>query len=107
MGQHQCSIPYPSTMIIRLFYACIIAGAFAGFANSSSAAQAAESQALVTGAVEKLGGAKRLAEIATLADDGKHKHLDPQEAPDTDVGYLLGGKSRFTLSMDIANGRAR
>ena len=94
-------------MIIRLFYACIIAGAFAGFANSSSAAQAAESQALVTGAVEKLGGAKRLAEIATLAVDGKHKHWDPQETPEPDVGNRLGGESRFTLSMDIANGRAR
>ena len=91
-------------MIIRLFYACIIAGALAGFANSS-AAQAAESQALVTGAVEKLGGAKRLAEIATLAVDGKHKHWDPQETPEPDVGNRLGGerasRCRWILRMAV------
>jgi glyoxylase-like metal-dependent hydrolase (beta-lactamase superfamily II) len=93
-------------MIIRFFYASIIVGALAGLVNCS-AVRAAEPQALVTGAVEKLGGAKRLAEIATLVVGGKHKHWDPQETPEPDVGNRLGGESRFTLSMDVAHENAR
>ena len=93
-------------MIIRFFYASICAAVLAGIVSCSTVV-AAESQALVAGAVEKLGGAKNLSGIATLSVAGRHKHWDPQETPEPDVGNRLGGESRFTLSMDIANGRAR
>jgi glyoxylase-like metal-dependent hydrolase (beta-lactamase superfamily II) len=70
-------------------------------------AVAAEPSALVARAIDKLGGAKKLSDIATLSITGKHKHWDPQETPEPDVGNRLGGESRFTLSMDIAHDRAR
>jgi hypothetical protein len=69
--------------------------------------RAAEPSALVATAIDKLGGAKKLSEIATLSVTATHKHWDPQETLDADVGNRLGGESRFTLSMDIAHGRAR
>ena len=55
----------------------------------------------------QLGGAKKLSEIVTLSVAGRHKHWDPQETPEPDVGNRLGGESRFTLSMDVAHERAR
>jgi glyoxylase-like metal-dependent hydrolase (beta-lactamase superfamily II) len=69
--------------------------------------RAADPSALVARAVEKLGGAKRLSEIATLSISARHRHWDPQETLEPDVGNRLGGESRLTLSMDIANGGAR
>jgi glyoxylase-like metal-dependent hydrolase (beta-lactamase superfamily II) len=68
---------------------------------------ATEPSALVARAVEKLGGTKKLSEIATLSISARHKHWDPQETLEPDIGNRLGGESRFTLSMDIAHGRAR
>jgi glyoxylase-like metal-dependent hydrolase (beta-lactamase superfamily II) len=70
-------------------------------------AVAAEPSALVAGAIERLGGAKKLSDIATLSIAARHKHWDPQETPEPDVGNRLGGESRFTLSMDAAHNRAR
>src|ERR1700689_2814525 len=70
-------------------------------------AVAAEPSALVARAIDKLGGAKKLSDIATLSITGQHKHWDPQETPEPDVGNRLGGEPRFTLPLDIANGRAR
>jgi hypothetical protein len=70
-------------------------------------AYAAEPPALVATAIEKLGGAKKLADIATLSIIGKHRHWDPQETPEPDVGNRFGGESRFTLTMDVAHGRER
>ena len=93
-------------MTVRFAHAAICAGALAGFLNCSTVL-AAESQALVTGAVEKLGGAQKLSDIATLSIVARHKHWDPQETLEPDVGNRLGGESRFTLSMDLAYDRAR
>jgi glyoxylase-like metal-dependent hydrolase (beta-lactamase superfamily II) len=69
--------------------------------------RAEEPAALVARAIEKLGGAKRLSEIATISITARHKHWDPQETPEPDVGNRLGGESRFTLLMDIGRDRAR
>jgi glyoxylase-like metal-dependent hydrolase (beta-lactamase superfamily II) len=69
--------------------------------------RASEPVTLVARAIEKLGGAKGLSDIATLAIAARHKHWDPQETFEPDVGNRLGGEARFTLSMDIARGRAR
>lgn len=69
--------------------------------------RAAEPAALVAAAIEKLGGAKQLSGIATLAIIGRHKHWDPQETPEPDIGNRFGGESHFALSMDIAHDRAR
>ena len=57
--------------------------------------RAAEPSALVAGAVEKLGGAKKLADIATVSIAARHKHWDPPETPEPDIGNRLGGESRF------------
>ena len=70
-------------------------------------AHAAEPLTLVAGAIEKLGGAKKLSDIATLSITARLKHWDPQETPEPDQGNRLGGESRFTLSMDLAQSRAR
>ena len=70
-------------------------------------ALAAEPSALVARAIEKLGGATRLSQIATLSISARHRHWDPQETLEPDVGNRLGGESHFTLSMDIAHDRAR
>jgi glyoxylase-like metal-dependent hydrolase (beta-lactamase superfamily II) len=70
-------------------------------------AAAAEPSALVATAIDRLGGAEKLSRIATFMVSGRHRHWDPQEAPDPYVGTKLGGESRFTLSDDVANGRAR
>ena len=93
-------------MIVRFLYAAIYAIALAGLVNCSTVL-AAEPQALVVGAIEQLGGEKTLSEIVTLSVAGRHKHWDPQETPEPDVGNRLGGESRFTLSMDVAHERAR
>jgi glyoxylase-like metal-dependent hydrolase (beta-lactamase superfamily II) len=69
--------------------------------------RAAEPSALVARAIDKLGGTPKLSGIATLSISGKHKHWDPQETPEPDVGNRLGGESRFTLSMEFAHERAR
>jgi hypothetical protein len=61
----------------------------------------------VARAIEKLGGEKRLSQIATLSMSARHRHWDPQETLEPDVGNRLGGESHFTLSMDIAHDRAR
>jgi len=68
---------------------------------------AAEPQALVADAIEKLGGTKKLSDIATISIVAKHRHWDPQETVEPDQGNRLGGDSRFTLSMDVAHHRAR
>ena len=83
--------------------------ALAGFlaVTGTTAAHAAEPLSLVTGAIEKQGGAKKLADIASLSIAGKHRHWDPQETPEPDVGNRLGGDSRFTLTMDVAHNRER
>jgi glyoxylase-like metal-dependent hydrolase (beta-lactamase superfamily II) len=78
-----------------------------GFFASVAPVLATEPSALVATAIEKLGGAAKLSSIATLSVAAKHRHWDPQETLEPDVGNRLGGESRFTLSMDIANGRAR
>lgn len=85
------------------------AAALAGFlaVTGITSACAAEPLSLVTGAIEKQGGAKKLADIATLSIIGKHRHWDPQETPEPDVGNRLGGDSRFTLTMDVAHDRER
>src|ERR1700743_719752 len=74
---------------------------------SAAPIRPADPSALVAHAIEKLGGAKNLSGIATLSIAGRHKHWDPQETLEPDVGNRLGGESRFTLSMDIAHDRAR
>jgi glyoxylase-like metal-dependent hydrolase (beta-lactamase superfamily II) len=84
----------------------LLAGLLAGFADVAPV-RAAEPAALVATAIDKLGGAKKLADIATLSIAARHKHWDPQETLDPDVGNKLGGESRFTLSDDIAHSRAR
>jgi hypothetical protein len=81
----------------------LLAGLLAGFAPVCAAEPAAQ----VATAIDKLGGAKKLSGIATLSITARHKHWDPQETLDPDVGNKLGGESRFTLSDDIAHGRAR
>ena len=93
----------PSTLYFTRMAAAVLLVAITGVAP----AVAAEPSALVARAIDKLGGAKKLSDIATLSVTGKHKHWDPQETPEPDVGNRLGGESRFTLSMDIAHDRAR
>jgi hypothetical protein len=68
---------------------------------------AAEPSGLVARAIDKLGGTKKLSDIATLSISGKSRHWDPQETPEPDVGNRLGGESRFTPSMEIAHDRFR
>jgi glyoxylase-like metal-dependent hydrolase (beta-lactamase superfamily II) len=70
-------------------------------------ALAAEPSALVARAIDRLGGTKKLSELATLSISGKSRHWDPQETPEPDVGNRLGGDSRFTLSMDLTHDRTR
>jgi glyoxylase-like metal-dependent hydrolase (beta-lactamase superfamily II) len=84
---------------------CAAAAAFV--TALATCAQAIEPQALVATAIEKLGGAGRLDAIATLSIVGRHEHWDPQETLLPDVGTRLGGTARFTLTEDIAAGRAR
>ncbi len=69
--------------------------------------RAAEPSALVARAIEKLGGAKKLSDIATLSISARSRHWDPQETPEPDIGNRLGGDSRFTSSMEFAHDRAR
>jgi glyoxylase-like metal-dependent hydrolase (beta-lactamase superfamily II) len=92
-------------MILTALRAAIII-LFAVASNPASV-HAAEPSGLVAGAIEKLGGVKRLSEITTLSIIAGHRHWDPQETLEPDVGDRLGGESRFTLSMDIAHERAR
>jgi glyoxylase-like metal-dependent hydrolase (beta-lactamase superfamily II) len=92
------------------FYRATVATLLAGFlavVASVTPAGAIDPSALVAHAIEKLGGAKQLSEIATLSITARHKHWDPQETLEPDIGNRLGGESRFTLSMDIAHDRAR
>lgn len=56
-----------------------VAALVAVFPAIAARAAATEPFALVARAVEKLGGAKRLSEIATLSISARHKHWDPQE----------------------------
>jgi len=86
-----------------------VAGLLAGILAIAAVAPAlaAEPSALVARAIEKLGGATRLSQIATLSISARHRHWDPQETLEPDVGNRLGGESHFTLSMDIAHDRAR
>src|ERR1700691_6624739 len=93
----------PSTLYLIRMAAAVLLVAITDVAP----AVAAEPSALVARAIDKLGGAKKLSDIATLSITRKHKHWDPQETPEPDVGNRLGGESRFTLSMDIAHDRAR
>ena len=86
--------------------AALLAG-FLAMVASLAPTLAAQPSALVARAVETLGGAKRLSEIVALSISATHKHWDPQETLEPDVGNRLGGESRFTLSMDIAHDRAR
>jgi glyoxylase-like metal-dependent hydrolase (beta-lactamase superfamily II) len=72
-----------------------------------SPVSATEPATLVAAAIEKLGGAKKLSDIATISVAGKHRHWDPQETLEPDQGNRFGGESRFTLSVDIAHDRAR
>lgn len=67
----------------------------------------AEPAALIARAIDQIGGAKKLADIATLSISARQKHWDPQETLEPDVGNRLGGESRFTMSMDIVRRRAR
>ena len=90
----------------RVAVATLLAG-FLAVVASVTPAGATDASALVARAIEKLGGAKQLSDIATLSISGRSKHWDPQETLEPDVGNRLGGESRFTLSMDVANGRAR
>src|SRR3984957_4005702 len=92
----------PTLYFIRMAAAVLLV-AITGVAP----AVAAEPSALVARAIDKLGGAKKLSDIATLSITGKNKHWDPQETPEPDVGNRLGGESRFTLTMDVAHDRAR
>ena len=90
----------------QISVAALLAGSLA-IVCAVAPALAAEPSALVAHAIEKLGGAKRLSEIATFSVSARHRHWDPQETLEPDVGNRLGGDSRFTLSMDIAHDRAR
>jgi glyoxylase-like metal-dependent hydrolase (beta-lactamase superfamily II) len=90
----------------RVAVAALLASLLATFAGESSATTA-EPSALIATAIGKLGGAKKLSDIATLSITATHRHWDPQETLEPDVGSRLGGESRFTLSEDIAHGRAR
>jgi hypothetical protein len=86
--------------------AALLAGFLSAFAGAAPAL-AAEPSALIATAIEKLGGTERLSGIATVSITAKHRHWDPQETLEPDVGTRLGGEARFTLSADIAGGRAR
>jgi glyoxylase-like metal-dependent hydrolase (beta-lactamase superfamily II) len=90
----------------RVAVATLLAG-FPAVVASVTPAGATDASALVARAIEKLGGAKQLSDIATLSISGRSKHWDPQETLEPDVGNRLGGESRFTLSMDVAHDRAR
>jgi glyoxylase-like metal-dependent hydrolase (beta-lactamase superfamily II) len=96
-------------MTLRFYQAAVAALLVVFLATVANVApvRAADPSALIARAVEKLGGAKRLSEIATFSISARHKHWDPQETLEPDVSNRIGGESRFTLSMDIANGRAR
>src|ERR1700742_933532 len=87
----------------------VAAIALAGFLAVAgiASAYAAEPSTLVAAAIEKQGGARKLADIATISIAAKHRHWDPQETPEPDVGNRPGGESRFTLTMDVAHDRAR
>jgi glyoxylase-like metal-dependent hydrolase (beta-lactamase superfamily II) len=96
-------------MMLR-FYRVAVAALLTGFLAAVAGVApvlAAEPSALVARAIEKLGGAKKLSEIATLSISARHKHWDPQETLEPDIGNRPGGESRFTLSMDLAHDRAR
>lgn len=82
-------------------------GVFLAVAGGVASVGATDPSALVARAVEKLGGAKKLSDIATLSIVARQKHWDPQETPEPGVGNRLGGESHFTLSMDLAHDRAR
>ncbi len=76
-------------------------------AQAIACAHAAEPRALVDAAVAKLGGADKLAALATISITARHQHWDPQESLEPDIGTKLGGTARFTLSEDLRDGRAR
>jgi glyoxylase-like metal-dependent hydrolase (beta-lactamase superfamily II) len=90
----------------RVVAATLLAGLLASFAGVAPVL-AAEPSALIATAIEKLGGASRLSKVASLSVSARHRHWDPQETLEPDIGTRLGGESRFTLSEDIAGGRAR
>jgi glyoxylase-like metal-dependent hydrolase (beta-lactamase superfamily II) len=98
-------MPSMTSAIGRVAVAAALAGLLA--IVSITSLHAGELSTLVARAIEKLGGAGKLSDIATLSISARHKHWDPQETPEPDVGNRLGGESRFTLSMDIAHDRAR
>lgn len=88
--------------------ACLAAGVMVVAAQSVAAGvHAAEPLSLIGTAIEKLGGADKLNAIATMSVTARHEHWDPQETLLPDVGTRLGGTARFTLTDDIAHGRAR
>jgi glyoxylase-like metal-dependent hydrolase (beta-lactamase superfamily II) len=93
----------PSTLYLIRMAAAVLLVAITGVVP----AVAADPSALVARAIDKLGGTKKLFDIATLSISGKSRHWDPQETPEPDVGNRLGGESRFTLSMEFAHDRAR
>jgi glyoxylase-like metal-dependent hydrolase (beta-lactamase superfamily II) len=74
---------------------------------SLSPAFAVDPSVLVARAIEKIGGAEKLSGITSLSTAASHRHWDPQETLEPDVGNRLGGESRFTLSEDFAKDRAR
>jgi glyoxylase-like metal-dependent hydrolase (beta-lactamase superfamily II) len=90
----------------RAVAVALLAGSLAAVACVAPAG-ATDPSALVSRAIEKLGGARKLSDIATLSISARHRHWDPQETLEPDVVNRLGGESRFTLSMDIAHDRAR
>jgi glyoxylase-like metal-dependent hydrolase (beta-lactamase superfamily II) len=90
----------------RAAVAALLAG-FIAVAGSVTPAGATDPSVLVARAIEKLGGARKLSDIETFSITARHKHWDPQETFEPDIGNRLGGESRFTLSMDIAHDRAR
>ncbi|HET7886344.1 MAG TPA: MBL fold metallo-hydrolase [Bradyrhizobium sp.] len=98
-------MPSITSVLGRVAAAAMLVGLLA--AIGIVPAIAAEPAALVAAAIEKQGGAKKLSDIATLSITARHKHWDPQETLEPDQGNRLGGESHFTLSMDLAQNRAR
>src|SRR5579872_7636131 len=74
---------------------------------NTAPAHATEPSVLVARAIEKIGGAEKLSGITSLSTAASHRHWDPQETLEPDIGNRLGGESRFTLSEDFAKDRAR
>ena len=78
-----------------------------GFSFSTGQAQDAQALAVVSKAVQELGGAAKLEAMKSIVVQSRHRHWDPQQTEVPDVGNKSGGNSRVTVTRDLVKGHAR